>query len=695
MGARPLGYLALLVVVLLFVSCAGSGTLDPAQSSLTTQQSFRQWVDSLDRNVSPAVDDSGLPGIPPDVGAPGHAVSEVTGPVVKLGKDYMQELNGTVDGDGLVLEAPGVGDGAEHPIAYGLYKVEGLTGKRPTSLNVECLPRTITEAYFVGMADYSQMRWRWFGPFSIPEAIINLANDEHRYVSNLGNLYFLVVCHAGNGARHAQTTLLFDDQGDSRLPGAPAHLVASDGQFPDGVGLSWLAGPGATFYQVFRKLGGDPAHPGEWGMIAAEVHNTEYFDQAVDQGVVYCYKVRAGNPAGFSGFSNIDSGFAGQQPPPDGFAIEGFIRLPGEPDHPGGPVPGIEVHLLGLMQEPVTQTDQNGHYRYGPLPPGRYLVVPQNPLARFDPLYRVVEIGQGNPVGHADFIALVGELPSWRIWGFVMKAGDPAMGNAITFPGVQVTAHTEGGEPHSATTDGNGFYQIVELPVGMYNVSPAMDGWHFEPAMRQAHVDHTVVTPMMNFMGFPNEPPPPGPCVIEGVIRNGDGAGMHGILVTLLGAFDPSGPRSVETGQDGGFHFGDLPHGKYIVVPSAPNLRFEPEYAFVGLIDSDHATVEFHGFATDAFYHAWGFVFNNNGDWPNHFLPMGGVAVEARLDGTDTVRTGETNADGFFSIPELAVGTQIITPSLDGWHFDPAHVPVIINGEHVPPPVFFRGDQVP
>ena len=151
--------------------------------------------------------------------------------------------------------------------------------------------------------------------------------------------------------------------------------MASDGAIQNAVGLTWQPGAGAAYYEIFRHGpggGGDPnVNPDgkpEWVKIG-QAQGTEYLDQSVTPDVVYGYKVRAANAAGFSDFSNIDTGFAGNAPPPPpNYAIEGSIHYRGTPDAPGDPVHGVTVQLLGLPQIAVTTTDDDGNYRFGDLP---------------------------------------------------------------------------------------------------------------------------------------------------------------------------------------------------------------------------------------------------------------------------------------------------------------------------------------
>lgn len=145
------------------------------------------------------------------------------------------------------------------------------------------------------------------------------------------------------------------------------------------------------------------------------------------------------------------------------------------------------------------------------------------------------------------------------------------------------------------------------------------------------------------------------------------------------------------TNADGLFVFDNLAPGKYLVVPHAPNRLFEPRYAIVVLEPGMLVRRDFVGSEQQAFHRLWGFVFNMQGDSANHFALMNDVLISVRLDGQHDGVTTITNADGFWEIMELANGFYIVTPSFDGFTFDPPHLVQEINGQVITPPLFFHG----
>jgi fibronectin type 3 domain-containing protein len=286
MGAR--GLLALMLAtftLLLMVSCGGNTAIDGVANTPGTGQEV-----------------AGIPSIPLDSG-PRVASEGGSGNATLLGSEFIQKFNAEVDGTALQLDATGDG---EH-FAYGMYQFSGLGGSRPMTLDVECLPGVFEQEYFVAIADYTENDWAWFGPTTFPEFEVDLRNDDHRYVTQLGNLYFLVVTRHGHAATLSQSTLIFDTERPDDAPGAPHSVHATDGVWPEAVVVEWEPGAGAESYEIFRRLDGGNT---EFELIGTS-DNNGYEDSAVEPGVVYVYKVRSVKGDKVSAFSNMDSGYAG------------------------------------------------------------------------------------------------------------------------------------------------------------------------------------------------------------------------------------------------------------------------------------------------------------------------------------------------------------------------------------------------
>jgi hypothetical protein len=700
MAARHVAViLSILALALALAACGGSGASLNSTSNLSTSQAFQNWLATVDLSTPASTKVDGLPGIPQDSGSDKGAASVVIDPVVKLGADHLDAYNYTDVGTAVQLTAPAEGTEGSHALAYALYKVEGLTGKRPTIMDVEATPTALDDNYFIGVADYTSMRWQWFGPYSLPEVEVNLTGQNHRYVSIAGNLYFLVVTYNGMGCTHAQTTLYFGDDGETRLPGAPYCLQASDGAIADAVGLAWNAGPGSGSFEIYRVLAGDanggiPPPHGEWALIGTSLE-PNYLDQAVDPGVVYLYKVRALNDYGASGFSNVDPGYAGDAPP-EGFRIHGWVRAPGVEGAVGDPIPNIAVTLLGGQPPLTVQTGPDGGYSFDGLAQGKYIVVPQDPSVFFDPIYRAAIVGPEHPVVECNFTGSTTELPLWRIYGFVytFDQSDPMLPmNFNPMPDVPVNiALADGsGDPVTVTTNADGYYLVTELPVGLYAVTPGLPGWRFDPATRNVHVTGEHVTAMQNFTGIPDG----GGgdlCVIEGNVTNVHGTGLAEIDVYLLPSNDPAHYIAhTVTNVDGGFRFGDLLAGSYLVVPANPHRLFTPRYARLTMLPGEVGTCTFAGAETATSFRLWGFAFCTSGVTLDSYWPLQCTTITGHMDGSEHSFTATTDEDGYWEIPEVPAGTYIVSAAKEFYSFDPESFVQVIDGTVVAPPMFFQG----
>jgi hypothetical protein len=510
---RP-GLLAALAAAMIIASCAGGagspagdlgGSSGDASEAAPAAASAGTWT-----VPESALTDGSLPSIPleestelsrssSDAGSP-----PAGGSVSVLGKDFIQSWNATVEGDSLSLVPVDV-LGGEHAVAFGLYKVSGLNGMRPTLLNVECLPGGLGQQYAVGVADYFRGRWDWFGPSSLPELQCDIRGRAGRHVSAGGNMYFVVVCFDENTAVFSRATLQFEPAGGDVPPGCPLQLRASDG-LTGHILVDWMPGQGNLSFELFRAPG--PKEPGvrpDWAKIA-DLTDNHYDDQEVEPLKPYLYRVRATNEAGESVFTNPDHGFAGGEGGLDG-RISGVVTLRGS----GEFVHGVTVALLGAPGAGplLRKTNEQGVFSFEHLPAGHYIVVPQSPLLDFEPRFATVGLNNEHPVAELSFEAHF-DFAAHVLWGFAYTMGGPDN------PGLHPLADTEisvrrldSGESITIKTGEAGFWSLGQQPVGAYKVSAAKAGFAFNPPARDAFIDGEHMTPALVFFGMPAGTPPP------------------------------------------------------------------------------------------------------------------------------------------------------------------------------------------
>jgi len=471
-------------------------------------------------DLQPAIDvgADGLPSIPLDrdvSGDPENPGDPGTDPVLRhvWGKDFLLEHNGTVEDNSLILN-PG-----DERLAWAVYRFSDLGDLQPQLLSVEALPGEWGDEYWIGVANYTTMSWEWFGPADLIEYEINLADSHDRYVTHLGNMYFVMVLHADNVYTHVQSTLTLGGYHEPIPPGPPFHLTASDGAFSDHVALSWQPGAGAQGYEVWRSTSHENPPPGTdgdpdgggWALLGT-TEGLHFDDYEVTSGDIYWYKARSFADGGVSDFSNIDSGYAGDPPPPHEHSISGYVR---NADQYG--VAGITVYLIGPNGVLTTETNVYGHYYVGELGPGLYIVAPHHPLHYFHPLYHNIELSADHPSAQGDFQILGGDLPVHRLWGFTYGIGTPTDPDGAYYSGplgeVTLTiTHTHTQATYEATSGEDGYWHYPELPDGGYLVHPSLEGYEFDPHGHDASLDGTHVPPPLIFYGYyghvPGDPQP-------------------------------------------------------------------------------------------------------------------------------------------------------------------------------------------
>ncbi|MCC7479010.1 carboxypeptidase regulatory-like domain-containing protein [bacterium] len=537
-------FLCVLLLSMGLYSCGGTAALDPAATDTTTDNTAQAAAESLSSSAS-------LPAIPLDSADEGRAASAIdngSGQVVVLGKDFLLQHNGSVDGDSLVLSAPGGEEGSGMNLAFAMYKASAGAGQRPKSLNVQALPAGLSQNYWVAVADYTSLQWKFFGPVSIPEFQLDLTGHNHRFVSAAGNVYFLLLCHAPNGCTHTQTVMVTGPAGDGELPGCPFRLEASNGAFLHRVELLWQQGDERKRFEVFRRdarppagdnapEGGDPGSgtpppgdpnagdggngggdngeggeappPPQWRLIAV-VEDNRFTDHLVLPGKFYEYRVRAINNHGPSGFSNIDLGWADR-----GLfdcVIEGQVSVDGAGRG------GVVVSLLGLGPEPLfAVTGPEGRYRFANLPPLHYVVCAQNPELEFEPAFAFADLH----ISETRLINFNGTAASHfgHVWGFTYTwdpIRDDGTGGLRALGNIHVglwPAGVEPGTPELLGTQSNemGLYQFFGLQPGDYTSKAGAEGMIFMPDIHRIRLDGQHVAPRMDFFGLPGQLPPPPP----------------------------------------------------------------------------------------------------------------------------------------------------------------------------------------
>ena len=151
------------------------------------------------------------------------------------------------------------------------------------------------------------------------------------------------------------------------------------------------------------------------------------------------------------------------------------------------------------------------------------------------------------------------------------------------------------------------------------------------------------------------------PTAISGTVRDGGGAGVPNVIVTLTGgAFD-----TVTTAADGTYRIGNLPAGgTFTVTPSATGYAFTPPSASFANMTTDR-TADFSAVCTPAIS---GLVRDR--------LDGALAGVTVTLSGAGTA-TAVTDVNGRYVFSNVSLGQSFaVVPSRPGFAFAPSSAPV-------------------
>ena len=488
--------LAALCIMLIATAC-GAGQQPAPVGDLTGAVGDQDAAVSIDlASYEADSDNSGLPAIPLEESDLDRSSSAGDIAITSvLGSEFLMQAGSVTDGTDLLIGAgAGTVEGGDGNYSYGMYQLSCPAGQRALSLNIECIPEALDKPYFVAVTNYTDMRWKWFGPVNLPEFQLDLAGQGKQFSTRLGNLYFLVLSPEGSVSRHVQTSMICGGPSGDEQPGCPHNLVASDGQVPDAIAVDWVAGNDNNGFEVFRRAA-DP--DSQWHRIG-QTQQTHFIDNSVPDWKMFFYRVRATNANGESCFSNMDSGFAGGGSEPG--IITGQITSIG-----GEPLAGVAVGLLGFDDPMLRITNQEGKFLYRDLPPGQYVVVPLNEDLKFFPPARMADLT--NQV-HVDMhFNAAPEAIFHRVHGFVVAVTPPDAGGPPVLPlaGVPVTLNPLGDPDNfiSTVTDECGHYSFHDIPEGIYMVRAHKPGMEFIPEVHEVVINGLNPPDRRDFFGIP------------------------------------------------------------------------------------------------------------------------------------------------------------------------------------------------
>jgi len=357
------------------------------------------------------------------------------------------------------------------------------------------------------------------------------------------------------------------------------------------------------------------------------------------------------------------------------------------------PIPGVEISLDGVQ---TTTTDNNGYFKIIRITEGLHIVEPKLDDYNFSPAQKIVTysnyfssnlsasftaqkiehhsliVNNGTGVGNypkGEKITVTATIPSGQIFkewtgDTLYLANSLAASTSILMPNedIEITATFDtpptysisgriNGDvqqgvtisvdaTHSTVTDANGLYTIDNLSDGSYTVTPTLAGYSFTPAQQSVTISGANRSGI-EFTASVN--------TFTLTVENGTGSGPYPENESItISATTPAG--KIFTNWSGDTSFIDDPNAASTTVTMpAQDITLTANFE-------------------DAPPHSYTISGTISGD------AQQGVTISV-----DTTHSTVSLHDGSYSISGLANGTYTVTPTLDGYIFDPTEQTVTVS----------------
>ena len=291
-------------------------------------------------------------------------------------------------------------------------------------------------------------------------------------------------------------------------------------------------------------------------------------------------------------------------------------------------------------------TGPTGDYTITQLPNRPHVVTPVLSGYSFNP--PSLSVTPTTDENGIDFTA----YPSFQVSGVVLNVSNNLGANAVT-----LTLNTNVSGPPSPgvlptilLSDTNGLFSFTNVRAGNYVLTPSKAGHAFTPASNTMTLGPNP--PNLTYRMFPA-------FSLSGRVIVG-GVGLSNVTMVLRtngGAF----VADTTTSGTGNYLFNNYPAGAYTVVPSLASYTFTPTNRQVTL----NANISGQDFVAGGFFIS-GKVTKNGANMPNVVVRCsGGISI--------------TDADGNYSITNLAPGTYTVAPEEAFHSFDPLNTPVTVG----------------
>jgi hypothetical protein len=322
-----------------------------------------------------------------------------------------------------------------------------------------------------------------------------------------------------------------------------------------------------------------------------------------------------------------------------------FYTVSGVVTSGGAVLPGVQLSCDGTN----AVTGATGVYTLSGLRYGACVLAPALTGYTFAPPFVPLNV-TGNSTGQ-NFVAT--PIPLFTIGGRIL---DTQSGEAVS--GVQVTDGAR-----TTFTDLGGFYTLTGVPAGTYIVSAAKSGYRLSDAatvvIGNANVD------AINFSATQNVTVHD----VSGEVRPFS-SGIASQCVS--GVQIAYGVGSTVTPGDGRFALLGLPPGTYAITPIKVGCSYSPPTQIVTVTNTSIANVIFAEQQKPVSVYS----INGRATTPDG-TGLGGTRIAY---GTTFVLA---DAQGYFTIPNLTANTYVLIPTLRGYRFEPATLPITITNSNV------------
>ncbi len=353
------------------------------------------------------------------------------------------------------------------------------------------------------------------------------------------------------------------------------------------------------------------------------------------------------------------------EPRPELGAVAGYVR--------GASANGTQIPLAGALvrlfamggMTHQTHTNHDGFYEIGDVPPGEYGIRARAEGYLPGEATVLIEPGQ---VAEQDFLLEPQPMPEHgTVAGHVF--GPASGGVHVPLEDATVRLFAMGGVLREVQTNHQGFYEMLEVPVGEHGMSAVAQGY----APQQATV--VVEAGQLTEQDFVLEPlGGGGDGTIIGHVYEATPAGPGQPLVGAVVRLTGGGMivRQVETNQHGEYIMEDVPPGEYGMSASAPG--YAPQQAPV-VVHSGETVVR--NFLLEPQSPNGGMVAGHvRGITPNGPVPLGGAVVRLFANNM-MIRTVHTNNQGEYVMEDVPPGPYIVWASHSD--YQPAQENIVVE----------------